>query len=147
LVLHAAAAARSRRQAGMAANPCLDAGLLVGADDVVAQSQAFAPPVALVEVEYRGRLLEEIWCAGKDPVFILPGLDGILIEDAANGPAADRPAQFGRGESGEVAEGLAADGTFALGDALTGQGGDLGAVQWGKRWAYALGPPDLRGRI
>jgi ribose 1,5-bisphosphokinase PhnN len=66
-------------------------------------------------------------------VLVLPGLDGIRVEDAADRARADRLVQRGRGKAGEITQRLAAERASAPSDFFTGQGGDLGAVKRGKR--------------
>jgi hypothetical protein len=66
----------------MTADAGLDAGLLVRADDPVERIDSFPLPVTLVQIQDDSGLLEEVGGAGEDPVFVLPRLDGILVEDA-----------------------------------------------------------------
>jgi hypothetical protein len=57
---------------------CLDRGLLVSADDVVAGVQALTLPVAGIEVEDRPSALREQRVAREDPGAVLPRLDRVL---------------------------------------------------------------------
>jgi hypothetical protein len=142
LVLHAAPAPRPWRQGWVGADAGLDAGLLVAADDPVERVEALVPPVALIQVEHGGGLGEEVGRAGEDPVLVLPGLDGVLVEDAPDGGAADRLIQLLLRPLGQVGGGLPAQRVAGTGDHVTGDGGDDGPVQGGKRPACAL----ARGR-
>src|SRR5205807_1613585 len=107
--------------------------------------QAFVFPVALIEVQYPSGLPEEVRGAGEDPVFVLPGLDGIPVEDAADRRAADRLAQLDAGQAGEVAERQAAQGRLCLGPPLTNEGGDEGTIEGGKRRLGGLVRVGLQG--
>jgi hypothetical protein len=70
--------------------PGLDAGLLVGADDVIARSQGFALPVPVVEIEHQTGLAFEIRIPRSNPTAITPGADGIGVEPAPSRGPADR---------------------------------------------------------
>ena len=83
--------------AGMAADARLDARLLVGADDAVSRVERLALPRARVQVEDPPGLLGELRVAREDPVLVPPRLDGVGVEDAPDGAAADRLAQGRRG--------------------------------------------------
>ena len=56
----------------------LDAGLLVGTDDVLVGPQRFPLPAAAVQVEDEPGLPLEVRIAGEDPAPVGPGLQGIL---------------------------------------------------------------------
>jgi hypothetical protein len=77
LVLDAHRSPRGGRQRRVTADPGLDAGLLVGADDVVPAAQRLAFPGAGIEVEDSTRFLGEPRISWEDPVLILPGLDRV----------------------------------------------------------------------
>ena len=87
---------RGRPEGRVTANAGLDARFLVGADDPVERVEPLPLPVALVQVQDDGGLLEEVGGAREDPVFVLPGLDGVLVEDSPDRAAADRLVQFAR---------------------------------------------------
>ena len=69
--------------------PCLDAGFLVGAQDEVPVGEWFAAPAAFVQVEDRPRLRGEPGVAREHPTTMGPGLDGVLVQPAPDGGAAD----------------------------------------------------------
>ena len=52
----------------------LDAGLLIGAEDVVLRPQGLALPPARIEVQNRARLVHEVGITRKNPDS--PGLSG-----------------------------------------------------------------------
>jgi hypothetical protein len=74
----------------MFADAGLDAGLLVGADDELVGFEAFALPLARVEVEDATRLGSEVGISREDPGAVLPGADGVFIEPAPHRLVADR---------------------------------------------------------
>jgi hypothetical protein len=88
----------------------LDAGLLVAAEDSVERVEALVLPVALVQVQDNGGLGEEVRRAGEDPVLVLPGLDGVGVEDLPDRGAANRLVQLTGGASGQVGGGLPTQG-------------------------------------
>ena len=67
----------------MAAAAGLDAGLLVGAEDVILGAQGLALPHARIEVQNRAGLLGEVGITRKNPVLVPPRFDGIRIQDSA----------------------------------------------------------------
>ncbi len=73
--------------------PRLNAGFLVGADDIVAGAQGFALPFPMVEIEHQTGLALEIRIPRPDPTAITPGADGIGAEPAPNRGSADRGGQ------------------------------------------------------
>jgi hypothetical protein len=80
-----AARAGLGRQRLMGASAGLDRGLLVGADDELAGVQEPAFPSALVEVEHRARLLQEVGIGREHPGAMLPRLDRVLRQPARDG--------------------------------------------------------------
>ena len=146
LVFYPAATARPWRHRRVATESRLNARLLVGTDHVIPQPQTLTLPPARVQIQDAPGFLGEVRVAWEDPVFVTPRLDGVLVEDACDGPGADWLAQRRLCQAGEIPQRLAADGVFRPGDLLTGQGRDLGAVQGGKTWACAPGRPDRRGQ-
>src|SRR5688500_2294713 len=85
--------ARPRRQRGMLAPACLDAGLLVGAQHIIAPSQGKTLPAPLIEIEDATGLGGEVGIAREDPAAMAPGPQCILAEPAPQGRAADRSHQ------------------------------------------------------
>jgi hypothetical protein len=67
----------------------LDAGLLVGAEHVVAWSQGFALPAPLVKIEDAASFASKVGIARENPTAMTPGPQRILAEPAPNGGAAD----------------------------------------------------------
>jgi hypothetical protein len=83
LVLDAHAARPARRQGGVAAAARLDAGLLIGADDVLVLTEGPAVDDALVQVQHSGGLGPERRVTREDPGVVPPRPDGILGQPAA----------------------------------------------------------------
>ena len=108
----------------MDTGPRLDARLLVGAEDVVLGAQGLALPAARVQVQDRPGFLDEAGVAREDPVLVLPGLDGIAVQDPPHRTAADGLAQSLPNPSRDIGQGLAAQGLLGLGHQLTGGGLD-----------------------
>jgi hypothetical protein len=88
----------------------LDAGFLVGADDVVLRSQRLALPDPLVEIEDTARLIGEVGIPWEDPAAMVPWANGVLGEPAPDGclpngghePAADHfTLDLGHAEAGK----------------------------------------------
>jgi len=90
LMLDAAGTAGTRRHGGGDPLACLDAGLLVGADDVVVWAQWLALPDAMIQVQDHSRLPFEIRIARMDPAPIAPRSNGIGGKPAPYGGSADR---------------------------------------------------------
>jgi hypothetical protein len=67
----------------------LDAGLLVGAQDIVAWSEGKALPARLIKIEDAAGLGGELGIAREDPAAVALRPQGILIEPAPQGRAAD----------------------------------------------------------
>ena len=88
----------------MTADAGLDADLLVRADDPVERIDAFPLSVTFVEIQDDGGLLEEVAGTGEDPVFVLPRLDGILVEDSPDCAPANRLVGFVSGAAARSAE-------------------------------------------
>jgi hypothetical protein len=89
LVLDHLAAATPGGQRLLDPLACLDRGLLVGADHVIAGVQTLAPPAAGVQVEDRAGALGEARVAREDPRAVLPGLDRVPAQPAPDRHAAD----------------------------------------------------------
>src|SRR5438067_438818 len=69
-----------RRQARMDAQPRLDAGFLVGRDDVLVLAQRLSLPASLVQVQDAPGLGLEVRIARKDPAAMLPRPDCVLVQ-------------------------------------------------------------------
>src|SRR5262249_42159939 len=89
LRLDAQGAVRGGTQAGVATNTGLNAGLLVGTEDVVYRAQGLAAPEARIQVQDRTGFLGELGVAGENPALIPPGLEGVGMQDAPDRTAAD----------------------------------------------------------
>src|SRR5262249_49490321 len=85
VVLDAHRAGLAGRQGGVAAAAGLDGGLLIGADDVVVAARRRAVPGPGVRVERPGGLYRELRVADRDPGPVLPGLERVTGEPAADG--------------------------------------------------------------
>ena len=117
----------------MAADPGLDARLLVGAEDVVLGAEALALPPARVQVQDHPAFSAKRGSRGKIQYLYRQGLIASPIQDPPDGTAADRLAQGGVGPRGQVGQRLAAQGQFGLGDRLAGDGLDDRLIPGGKR--------------
>jgi len=73
----------------VAADTSLNAGLLVCADNLVERVESLVLPITLVEVQNDSGFGKEVGSVRKDPMLILPGLDGIGIEYFPDGGATD----------------------------------------------------------
>src|SRR5262249_34533508 len=108
LGLDAQGALRGGPQAGVAADAGLNAGLLVGTDDVVFRTQGLAAPQARIQVQDRAGFLGELRGAWENPVLVLAGLEGVGMQGAPDRAAADGLAESGVGPGRQVGERLAA---------------------------------------
>src|SRR5215813_6520939 len=133
-------AARRGRQGGMATAAGLDAGFLVGAEDVVLGPQGFALPQARIEVQNRASLVNEVGITRKNPVLVSPRFDGIRIENPPPRAATDRGAQHGVAPRSDVGQGLSAQWLLGFCDQFTGDRLDQGVVQRGKNSPCGLVP-------
>src|SRR5260370_14170939 len=131
----------------VAANPRLDTGLLVGADNVVEQVQPFPFPVALVQVQHARGFGKEVGSTREDPVFVLPRLDGVGIQDALHGAPADRLLQFPLGLLRQIPQRLPTQGTLVTGDGLARQRRHHGPLQGGQKRTYAPAPRRPAGSV
>lgn len=89
LVFDAKGPVRRGRTRGMDASARLNARLLVGAEDKVPVAEGLSLPAPLVEVEYGRGLLGEARIPRKHPAAVRPRLDGVLVQPAPDGGAAD----------------------------------------------------------
>src|SRR5262245_3264999 len=132
-VLDIGRAARGWRQGGMATAAGLNAGLLVGTEDVVLGPQGLALPPARIEVQNRAGLVGEVGITWQNPVLVPPRFDGIRIENPPHGAATDRCAQYGTDPGSDVGQGLAAQRLLGFCDQFTGDRLDQCVVQRGKK--------------
>src|ERR687884_691219 len=124
--------ARRGRQRGMATAAGLDAGLLVGAEDVVLGPQGFALPPARIEVQNRAGLGNEEGITRKNPVLVSPRFDGICRENPPHRAATDRCVQPSADPRRDVGQGLSARGLLGFCDQFTDHRLDQCMVQRGK---------------
>ena len=89
LVLYAHRLAGSRRQRGMPAPACLEAGLLVGREDAVLCRQVLPLPEARVEVQDPSCFLVKLRVAGEDPAAMAPGTQGVVRQPTPQRGLAD----------------------------------------------------------
>ena len=73
----------------MDAQPSLDAGLLVGGDDVLVGAKRLTLPAPFVQVQDTPGLGLELRIARKYPATMLPGADGIFMQPTPHGAVAD----------------------------------------------------------
>ncbi len=130
----------------MAAATGLDAGLLVGAEDVVLGAQGLALPPACIEVQNRSGLLGEVGITRKDPVLVLPRFDGIGIQHPPHGAATDRCAQRLASPGSDVSQGLPTQRLLGFRDQFTGNRFDERVVQRGKKPPCGPGPACRPGK-
>jgi hypothetical protein len=88
----------------MTTNAGLNAGFLVGTDNVVVRAQGLPVPEPSVQIQYPASLLCKLGVTGKNPVCVPPGFDGIRIQNAADGGAADGLPQSGAGLPSHVGQ-------------------------------------------
>jgi len=141
--------ARPRRQRGMLASARLDAGLLVGAQDIVVWSEGKSLPTALIEIEDAAGLGGEPGIAREDPTAMAPRAQGILTEPAPQGRAADLSHQpLGHHLLAQIADRPTGQRQAVLRRQFTGQRLDLDDDAGGKSGPgarCAAGPPIREG--
>jgi len=125
--------ARCGGQGGMAADAGLDAGLLVGTEDVVLGAKALALPSAGIQVQNRSGLLGEVGITRKDPVLVPPRFDGIRIQNPPHRAATDRFAQRFAGPGSDVGQGLPTQWLLGFRKQFTSARLDQRVVQGGKK--------------
>ena len=79
----------------MAAAACLNAGLLIGAEDKLVVVQRPVVPDAVIEVEDASRLGRKLGVTGENPAAMLPRADRFGVKPAPDGPAAEGRHQAG----------------------------------------------------
>src|SRR5208282_776110 len=85
LVLDVDRSPPGRWQRGVLTAPRLDAGLLVGGEDIITRAQGLALPAPMVEIENATGLRGEGWIPREDPAAMPPGTQCILGQPAPEG--------------------------------------------------------------
>ena len=116
----------------MAADTGLDAGFLVGTEDVVLGAKALALPGAGIQVQNRAGLLGKVGISRKDPVLVSPGFDGVSIQNTPYGTTTDRCPQGVASPGRYVGEGLPTQRLLGFRDQFTSDCLDQRMVQRGK---------------
>jgi hypothetical protein len=130
----------------MATAAGLDAGLLVGAADVVLGSQGCALPHARIEVQKRASLGDEVGITRQPPVRVPPRFDGICIENPPHRAAPARCARHGADPSSDVGQGLSTQRWLGVCDQFTGDRLAPGVVQRGENPPCGPGPACRPGK-
>lgn len=133
----------------MNADACLDAGLLIRADDEVLATQCFTIPNTRVEIQHSIRLLHKMRVTWEDPVSIPPGLDRVGIENSPYRARTDRATQrIGRLRR-QIRQRQTAQRQLRLADRLTGDRFDDGLIPRGKKWpcGHALSDRSTRNLL
>jgi hypothetical protein len=120
-------------QGRMAALAGLNAGLLVGAEDVVLGTQGLALPRARIEVQKRPSFVCEVGITRKDPVLIAPRFDRIRLENPPYRAATDRLPQPSADPCRDVGQGLPAQRLLGFCDQFTSDCLNQRVVQRGKK--------------
>jgi hypothetical protein len=111
----------------------LDARLFIHAQHVIFRPQRLAFPKTRIQIENRPGLLSEPRVLRKEPMLVLPRLDGCLVQHPPNGTAADLFAQGRLRPSHQIGKGLPAQRFFGFGDHFTRHSVDQGLIQRGKK--------------
>src|SRR5208337_1674897 len=130
-------AARARSQRRMDSDTGLNARLLISTEDKITVFQGFSAPIPRVQVEDRSGLFQELRVSRKDPVFVLPRLYCVFVQDPPYGAGAHDIAQRPSHSRGKIVQGLPANRFASFRDALTSQGLDQCVIPRGKKWPYS----------
>jgi hypothetical protein len=128
LVLDTLRAPRRRWQAGTAPDAGLDTGLFIGADDVILGAKRCSLPVASIQIQYAPGFFRTGGVAGKNPILVLPGFDGIGIAYPPDRAGTDRLAQRPTRLCGNVRRREPTQGQGSVVDRLTRDSFDAGLV-------------------
>jgi len=99
--------------------------------------RGFPPQFPAYRSSVRPGLFHELWVSRKDPVFVLPGLDCVFVQDPPYRAGAHGLAQRPSHSRGKIIQGLPADRFTSFRDALTSQGLDQCMIPRGKKWPYS----------
>src|SRR5262249_50998098 len=135
----AAGSARRWLQA-MRTNACLDAGLLIRADDVIVRAERFALIKTSIKVENDLGFLGKMRIARKDPIIETPRFQIGLMQATPHRGGADRFLQGAAGSSRQVRHGLSAKRLVGLVDEFASDRLYDGSIQRGKNRACARVP-------
>jgi hypothetical protein len=115
----------------MTADAGLDAGLLIGTQEVLRGAKRLAWPQAPREVQKRSGLLGAVGVTRKAPVLVPPRFDGIRLQHAPYRAPTHRFAQRFAGPCGDVGQGLATQRLLGFRDQCTGDRLDQRVIQRG----------------
>src|SRR5215475_1252152 len=146
LVLDPQRAPGSWWQARMAPNARLNTRLFIGADDVILGTKWFPLPGPGVQIQYLPSFVGKLRISGKNLVFVLPGFDGIGIENAPDRAGTDGLAQGPTRLHSEVCRREPTQRQASIVDRLTRTGFHEGTVQRGKTGPSGLDQVHLPNR-
>ena len=130
----------------MDAQPRLDAGFLVGRDDVLVLAQRLSLPASLVQVQDAPGLGLEVRIARKNPAAVLPRPDCVLVQPTPDCAVADARHQTrALGVSRNVGHAEARQWQPKVGRQFARDRLDLNRELWGERPGGDLGGLSLRG--
>jgi len=89
LVLYLHRATRAAGASGMFASPGLNAGFFVRGDHELIILQRLPFPCASIQIENAAGFVGKVGIAREDPTAVIPGPNGILMQPAPQGAAAD----------------------------------------------------------
>src|SRR5262249_8061399 len=133
----------SWRQTRMTTPAGLNAGFLVSTDNVVVRAKGLPVPEPSIQIQYPASLLCKLRVSGKNPVFVLPGFDGIGIEYPPDRAGTDGLAQGPARLHSEVRRREPTQGQAGMVDCFTRTGFHEGTVQRGKTGPSVLAPAYL----
>ena len=130
----------------MDAQPRLDAGLLVGRDDVLVFAQRLALPAPLVQVQDARGFDLELGIARKEPAAVLPRPDGVLVQPTPHRAVADaRHQPRALGLSRHIGHAESRQRQAEVGRTFARDRLDLNRELWGERPEGVPGGLSLRG--
>ena len=128
------------RQTRMAAEARLDPRLFIGTETVLPGAQWRPLPVARIQIPHAARLLGKGGIAGKDPILVAPGFDGIGRQNPPDRARPDRLAQRLPRLRGEVGRRAPTQRQAPVMDRFTGYSFDQGLLQRGKTRSCVRAP-------
>lgn len=125
----------------------LNAGLLVSGENKFIGFKGSALPNSLIEIEDATGFVGKLRIAGKNPTTMFPGLNGIFMEPAPNGAAANRSHQAGLlSIVGQIGSTPPRQGGALDSGQLTGDRFNLYHQIWGEKTGDARAAVVLRAR-